>query len=142
MTGISLKSLTRLSIKRYTATGSAIPFYALCLSRNLPDGIQPNPTLSQLKIAVAKMLPCSVVDRLSPFGQAERSIDGNEIGPCLLYRAQDVFIAERDGRLRLRAAKKTQTCRTARRPGEIDPEHNKRFFAAHSIRPQFTFLAL
>jgi len=88
------------------------------------------------------MFSCSVMDRLSPFGQAERSIDGNEIGTCLLYRVHYVVIAERDVRFGPQAAKKTQTCRTARRPGEIDPEHNKRFSAAHSIRPQFTFLAL
>ena len=61
------------------------------------------------------------MDCPSPFGQAERSIDGNEIGLGLLYGVQYVVIAERDGRLCLQAAKKTQACRTARRPREIDP---------------------
>src|SRR3989454_4784681 len=106
------------------------------------DGKEPNPTSSQLKIAVAKMLPCSVMDRLSSFGQAKRSIDGNEVRLCLLDRVQNVFIAERDVRLSTQAAKKTQPCRTARRTREVDPENDKRYFASHSIRPQFTFLAL
>jgi len=82
------------------------------------------------------------MDRPSPFGQAERSIDGNEVRLCLLDRVQYVVIAERDVRVRSQAAKKTQTCRTARRTREVDAENDKRFSAAHSIRPQFTFLAL
>jgi len=65
------------------------------------------------------------MDCPSPFGQAERSIDGNEIGLGLLYGVQDVVIAERDVRLRPQAAKKTQPRRTARRTREIDPENNK-----------------
>ena len=67
------------------------------------------------------------MDRPSPLGQAERRIDGNEIGLCLMHRVQNVFIAERDGRLRPQAVKKTQTCRTAPRTREVDPEYNKRF---------------
>ena len=66
-----------------------------------------------------------VSDRPSPFGQAERSIDGNEIGPGLSYLVQYVFIAERDLRLRPQAAKETQTGRTARRTCKIDPENDK-----------------
>ena len=85
------------------------------------DGKEPNPTSSQLKIAVAKMLARAVMDRPPPFGQAERSIDGNEVRLCLMHCVQDVFIAERDVRVRPRAAKKTQTCRTARRTREVDP---------------------
>jgi hypothetical protein len=61
------------------------------------------------------------MDRLSPFGQAKRSIDGNEIGMCLLYRLQYIFIAERDMRVRPQATKETQARRTARRTREIDP---------------------
>ena len=65
------------------------------------------------------------MDCPSPFGQAERSIDGNEVRLGLLDGVEDVVIAERDVRLRPQAAKKTQTCRTARRTCKIDPENNK-----------------
>ncbi len=74
------------------------------------------------------------MDCPSPFGQAERSINGNEVRLCLMHRVQDVVIAERDARVRPQAAKETQACRAARRPGEIDPEHNKRF----AVRPFFS----
>jgi len=100
------------------------------------DGKEPNPASSQLKIAVAKMPASPVSDRPSPFGQAERSIDGNEIGPGLSYLAQDVFIAERDARLRPQSAKKTQTGRTARRTCEVDPKNDK-WFAVRRVSTPF-----
>ena len=40
------------------------------------------------------------MDRPSPFGQAEGSIDGNEIWLGLSYPVQYVVIAERDVRVR------------------------------------------
>jgi len=61
------------------------------------------------------------MDRPSPFGQAKRSIDGNEVRLGLSYGVQDVVIAERDVRLRPQAAQEAQACRTARRTREIDP---------------------
>src|SRR2546425_11213755 len=92
------------------------------------------------------------MDCPSPFGQAERSIDGNKVGLCLEYRVQYVFIAERDVRLRPQAAQKAHTCRTARRTGEVDPEHDKRFTVLHddsfippprgSFEPEPNFLFL
>ena len=66
-----------------------------------------------------------VSDRPSSFGQAERSIDGNEIGPGLSYLVQYVVIAERDVRVGPQAAKKTDTGRTARRTCEVDPKNDK-----------------
>jgi len=81
------------------------------------------------------MLASSVRDRLSPFGQAERRIDRNEVGLCLLYCVQYVFVAERDGRLRLHAAQKTHPRRPPRRPREIDPEHDKGFTGEPHLAP-------
>src|SRR5437867_7209158 len=66
-----------------------------------------------------------VSDRPSSFGQAERSIDGNEIGPGLSYLVQYVVIAERDVRVGPQAAKKTDTGRTARRTCDVDPKNDK-----------------
>jgi hypothetical protein len=88
------------------------------------------------------MLAGAVMDRPSSFGQAERSVNGNEVGLCLMDHVQDVFIAERNVRVSPQAAKETHTGRTARRTREVYADNDKRFFAAHSIRPQFTFLAL
>src|SRR5207249_4255898 len=96
------------------------------------DGEEPNTTSLQLPVTVAKMLTSSVRDRPPPFGQAERSIDGNKVRLGLLDGVQDVVIAERDGRLCLQAAKKTQTCRTTRRPRKIDPKNNKRLAVRHN----------
>jgi len=77
-----------------------------------------------------------VSDRPSSFGQAERSIDGNEIGPGLSYLVQYVFIAERDVGLRPQAAKETETGRTARRTCEVDPKNNK-WFAVRRVSAPF-----
>jgi hypothetical protein len=46
------------------------------------------------------MLTSSVRDRPPPFGQAERSIDGNKVRLGFLDGVQDIVIAERDVRLR------------------------------------------
>ena len=73
------------------------------------------------------MLASSVRDRPPSFGQAERRVNGNEVGPGLMDRVQDVLIAARDSRVGPQATQEAYTGRTARRTGEVYAEHNKRF---------------
>ena len=81
------------------------------------------------------MLACAVMDRLASFGQAERRVNGNEIGLCLMYRVQDVFIAERNVRVRPQASQEAHARRTTRRTRQVDPDNNKRLAVRHNDLP-------
>lgn len=76
------------------------------------------------------------MDRPPSFGQAERSVNGNKVGLCLMDYVQDVFIAERNVRVSPQAAKETHTRRPARRTREVYADHQERlhlfFRYAHS----------
>ena len=72
------------------------------------------------------------MDRPSSLGQAERSVNGNKVGLSVVYLVQDVFIAERNVRVRSPATKETHTCRTTQRTREVYADDNKRFAVRHN----------
>ena len=67
------------------------------------------------------------MDRPSSLGQAERSVNGNKVGLSVVYLVQDVFIAERNVRVRSQATQEAHTSRTARRTREVYADNNQRF---------------
>ena len=83
-----------------------------------------------------------IMNRVPTFRQAERGIDRYESRPSFFNEVVNGIVAERHARFSAQIAQHTQTCRSLRRPGEIDADYNQRsvlnhgsFSAALRIRP-------